>query len=216
MEIDFDKLREEMVEEQLIKRGIEDDLVLEAFRNVKREKFLPEKNKKYAYEDGAQLISSGQTISQPYIVAVMLEALEIKESDKVLEIGTGSGYAAALLSKMAAEVYTIERIEELAVKAKKVLNELNYQNVEVKMGDGSLGWEEHAPYDSILVSAAAPYVPEKLIEQLAKGGKIVIPVGKRNKVQQLKQLTKKFNGKVKEKKLEYVRFVPLIGEDSWK
>jgi len=111
MEINFEELRDEMVEEQLIKRGIDDDLVLKAFRKVKREKFVPDKNKKYAYEDGAQLISAGQTISQPYIVAVMIEALEIKESDKVLEIGTGSGYAAALLAEIAAEVYTIERIE---------------------------------------------------------------------------------------------------------
>jgi len=216
MEINFEELRNEMVEEQLIKRGIDDDLVLQAFRKVKREKFVPEKNKKYAYEDGAQLISAGQTISQPYIVAVMIEALEIKESDKVLEIGTGSGYAAALLAEIAAEVYTIERIEELAVKARKLLNNLGYQNIKVKLGDGSLGWEEYADYDAILVSAAAPYVPEKLIEQLAIGGKIVIPVGKRNKVQQLKRLTKKSNGKLKEEELEYVRFVPLIGEDSWR
>jgi protein-L-isoaspartate(D-aspartate) O-methyltransferase len=215
MEMNFEKLRNKMVEEQLIKRGIEDELVLKAFRKVEREKFVPDKNKKYAYEDGAQLIAAGQTISQPYIVAVMLEALEIKESDKVLEIGTGSGYAAALLAEIAAEVYTIERIEELALTARKVLSNLDYQNVKVKLGDGSLGWEENAPYDSILVSAAAPYVPEKLVEQLATGGKIVLPVGKRNKVQQLKQLTKKFNGKIKEKELEYVRFVPLIGEDSW-
>lgn len=215
MKINFKKLRNKMVEEQLIKRGIEDELVLKAFRKVEREKFVPDKNKKYAYEDGAQLIAAGQTISQPYIVAVMLEALEIKESDKVLEIGTGSGYAAALLAEIAAEVYTIERIEELALTARKVLSNLDYQNVKVKLGDGSLGWEENAPYDSILVSAAAPYVPEKLVEQLATGGKIVLPVGKRNKVQQLKQLTKKFNGKIKEKELEYVRFVPLIGEDSW-
>ncbi len=216
MEINFEELRNKMVEEQLIKRGIEDDLVLKAFKKVEREKFVPEKNKKNAYADGAQLISAGQTISQPYIVAVMLEALEIKENDRVLEIGTGSGYAAALLAEIAAEVYTIERIEELAIKAKKLLSDLNYQNIKVELGDGSLGWEEYAPYDSILVSAAAPYVPEKLIEQLADGGKIVIPVGERNKVQQLKQLTKKYNGKVKEENLEYVRFVPLIGEDSWK
>lgn len=205
-----------MVEEQLIKRGIDDDLVLEAFKKIKREKFIPENNKKYAYADGAQLIAAGQTISQPYIVAVMLEALEVKKTDRVLEIGTGSGYAAALLAEIAAEVYTVERIEELAVQAEELLKELGYQNIRVKFGDGSLGWEKFAPYDSILVSAAAPYVPQNLIEQLSTGGKIVIPVGKRNEVQRLKVLTKKFNGKVKEKELEYVRFVPLIGEDSWK
>jgi protein-L-isoaspartate(D-aspartate) O-methyltransferase len=146
----------------------------------------------------------------------MLEALEVKKTDRVLEIGTGSGYAAALLAEIAAEVYTVERIEELAVQAEELLKELGYQNIRVKFGDGSLGWEKFAPYDSILVSAAAPYVPQNLIEQLSTGGKIVIPVGKRNEVQRLKVLTKKFNGKVKEKELEYVRFVPLIGEDSWK
>lgn len=216
MKIDFEKLRKQMVEEQLIKRGIDDDLVLEAFKKIKREKFIPENNKKYAYADGAQLIAAGQTISQPYIVAVMLEALEVKKTDRVLEIGTGSGYAAALLAEIAAEVYTVERIEELAVQAEELLKELGYQNIRVKFGDGSLGWEKFAPYDSILVSAAAPYVPQNLIEQLSTGGKIVIPVGKRNEVQRLKVLTKKFNGKVKEKELEYVRFVPLIGEDSWK
>jgi protein-L-isoaspartate(D-aspartate) O-methyltransferase len=216
VKIDFEKLRKQMVEEQLIKRGIDDDLVLEAFKKIKREKFIPENNKKYAYADGAQLIAAGQTISQPYIVAVMLEALEVKKTDRVLEIGTGSGYAAALLAEIAAEVYTVERIEELAVQAEELLKELGYQNIRVKFGDGSLGWEKFAPYDSILVSAAAPYVPQNLIEQLSTGGKIVIPVGKRNEVQRLKVLTKKFNGKVKEKELEYVRFVPLIGEDSWK
>ncbi|KXS50124.1 MAG: Protein-L-isoaspartate O-methyltransferase [Halanaerobium sp. 4-GBenrich] len=216
MGIDFEQLRKQMVEEQLVKRGIDDELVLEAFKKVKREKFLPENNKKYAYADGAQLIAAGQTISQPYIVAVMLEALEIEKTDSVLEIGTGSGYAAALLAEIAAEVYTIERIEELAVQAEELLKKLGYQNIKVKLGDGSLGWEEFAPYDSILVSAAAPYVPQKLIDQLSVGGKIVIPVGERNKVQRLKVITKKFNGKIKAKELEYVRFVPLIGKDSWR
>jgi protein-L-isoaspartate(D-aspartate) O-methyltransferase len=146
----------------------------------------------------------------------MLEALEIEKTDSVLEIGTGSGYAAALLAEIAAEVYTIERIEELAVQAEELLKKLGYQNIKVKLGDGSLGWEEFAPYDSILVSAAAPYVPQKLIDQLSVGGKIVIPVGERNKVQRLKVITKKFNGKIKAKELEYVRFVPLIGKDSWR
>jgi len=216
MGIDFEQLRKQMVEEQLVKRGIDDELVLEAFKKVKREKFLPENNKKYSYADGAQLIAAGQTISQPYIVAVMLEALEIEKTDSVLEIGTGSGYAAALLAEIAAEVYTIERIEELAVQAEELLKKLGYQNIKVKLGDGSLGWEEFAPYDSILVSAAAPYVPQKLIDQLSVGGKIVIPVGERNKVQRLKVITKKFNGKIKAKELEYVRFVPLIGKDSWR
>lgn len=216
MEKDYEKLRQKMVEEQLISRGIEDETVLEAFRKTAREKFMLERNRDYAYQDGAQSIEAGQTISQPYIVALMLQALKLKTDDRVLEVGTGSGYAAALLAEIVKEVYTIERIEELAIKARRVLRELNYQNVKVKIGDGSLGWKEKAPYDAILVSAAAPYIPEKLIEQLANRGRLIIPVGRRSGVQQLKLITKKYNGRVKEESLEYVRFVPLLGEDSWR
>ncbi|MFW5885767.1 MAG: protein-L-isoaspartate(D-aspartate) O-methyltransferase [Halanaerobium sp.] len=216
MEKDFEKLRQKMVKEQLMSRGIDDEAVLEAFKNVPREKFMLEKNREYAYQDGAQSIDAGQTISQPYIVALMLQALKLNKNNRVLEIGTGSGYAAALLAEIAEEVYTIERIEKLALKARKVLKELDYQNVKVKIGDGSLGWEEKAPYDAILVSAAAPYVPEKLIEQLSRRGRLVIPVGRRNAVQQLKLIRKKNKNKIKEENLEYVRFVPLLGEDSWK
>ncbi|MEC9490745.1 MAG: protein-L-isoaspartate(D-aspartate) O-methyltransferase [Halanaerobiales bacterium] len=216
MERDFEKLRQQMVKNQLIKRGIEDQLVIDAFQKVPREKFMLEKNRHLAYEDGAQSIEEGQTISQPYIVASMLQALNLDQSDRVLEIGTGSGYAAAILAEIAAEVYTIEIIEKLAEKAKEVLAELNYDNVEVKIGDGTLGWEEKAPYDAIIVSAAAPYVPEKLQEQLKKGGRIIIPIGERGGIQSLKLIKKKYNGKFKEKELEYVRFVPLLGQDSWK
>jgi protein-L-isoaspartate(D-aspartate) O-methyltransferase len=205
-----------MVEEQLITRGIKDQAVIEAFKKVAREKFMLEKNRDYAYQDGAQSIDAGQTISQPYIVALMLQALKLGEEDRVLEVGTGSGYAAALLAEIAKKVYTIERIEQLAVQARKVLQELDYQNVEVKIGDGSLGWEEKAPYDAILVSAAAPYVPENMIEQLANKGRLIIPVGERGGIQQLKLITKKYNVKIKEESLEYVRFVPLLGEDSWR
>jgi len=215
MKKDFEKLRQKMVEEQLISRAIEDEAVIGAFKKTAREKFMLDKNREYAYQDGAQSIDAGQTISQPYIVALMLQALKLKEDDKVLEVGTGSGYAAALLAEIVKEVYTIERIEKLAVKAREVLRELNYQNVEVKVGDGSLGWEEKAPYDAILVSAAAPYVPEKLIDQLANKGRLIIPVGRRSGVQQLKLITKKYNGKIREENLEYVRFVPLLGADSW-
>ena len=213
---DFEKLRQEMVEENLIKRGIEDEKVLNAFRKVEREKFMLDKNKAYAYEDAAQSIEAGQTISQPYIVALMMQALNLKEDDKVLEIGTGSGYEAALLAEIVEEVYTIERIEKLAVKAKKVLADLDYNNVRVKVGDGSLGWKEKAPYDAVVVSAAAPYIPENLIEQLNNKGRLVIPVGERSGIQQLKLVTKKFNGKIKKENLDYVRFVPLLGEDSWR
>lgn len=212
---DYQKLRKKMVEEQLKKRGITDQAVLDAFNKVPREEFMLDSNKELAYEDGAQSIDAGQTISQPYIVAYMLQALEIESDDKVLEIGTGSGYAAALLAEIAEEVYTVEKIEKLALKAKNVLKKLNYINVDVKIGDGSLGWEENAPYDAVLVSAAAPYVPEKLIEQLKNKGKLIIPVGKKRGIQQLKLIKKNYRGKIKEEKLEYVRFVPLLGEDSW-
>ena len=215
MEKNFKKLRQQMVREQLIKRGIEDEAVIKAFRKVEREKFMLAKNKEYAYQDGAQSIEAGQTISQPYIVAYMLQALNLKAKDRVLEVGTGSGYAAAVMAEIVKEVYTIERIKKLAAKAENVLKKLNYNNVQVKIGDGSLGWEEKAPYDAILVSAAAPYVPDKLVEQLKKKGRLVIPVGDK-RIQQLKLITKKFNGKIKKEKLEYVRFVPLLGEDSWK
>lgn len=216
MDKDFEKLRQQMVKEQLLSRDIEDQAVIEAFKKVAREKFMLDKNRDYAYQDGAQSIEAGQTISQPYIVALMLQALNLEEEDRVLEVGTGSGYAAALLAEIVKEVYTIERIEQLAVEARKVLKALNYRNVEVKIGDGSLGWKEKAPYDAIMVSAAAPYIPENLIEQLANRGRLIIPIGERSGIQQLKLITKKYNGKIKEESLEYVRFVPLLGEDSWR
>lgn len=216
MTADYEKLRMEMVREQLQNRGIEDKSVIEAFKKVPREKFMLAENKNLAYADGAQTIEAGQTISQPYIVAKMLEALKLSPEDKVLEIGTGSGYAAALLAEIAEEVFTIERIEKLAVKANNLLLELGYKNIEVKTGDGTLGWEENAPYDAILVSAAAPYLPEKLKSQLNKKGRIVIPIGERGGIQQLKRYTKKYNATLKEEDLEYVRFVPLLGEDSWR
>ena len=208
MDKNFEKLRRQMVKEQLIKRGIEDQSVIDAFKKVPREKFMLAENRKLAYQDGAQSIDAGQTISQPYIVALMIQAINLNQSDRVLEIGTGSGYAAALLAEIAAEVYTIEKIEQLGVKAKEVLVDLNYDNVEVKHGDGSLGWAENAPYDAIVVSAAAPYVPEKLIDQLANRGRLIIPIGERSGIQQLKLITKKYKGKIKEESLEYVRFVP--------
>ncbi|PUU90133.1 protein-L-isoaspartate(D-aspartate) O-methyltransferase [Halanaerobium sp.] len=216
MTVDYENLRLEMVKEQLEKRGIKDQSVLEAFKRVPRERFMLDENKELAYADGAQTIEAGQTISQPYIVAKMLEALNLSPTDRVLEIGTGSGYAAALLAEIAGEVYTIERIEKLAVKARNLLSKLNYENIRVKTGDGTLGWEEYAPYDAILVSAAAPYLPEKLKIQLNKKGRIIIPIGERGGIQQLKLYTRRYNGNLKEEDLEYVRFVPLLGEDSWK
>jgi len=212
----FEKLRRQMVEEQLLKRGIDDDKVLEAFRIVPREKFVGEKYKSSAYEDGALPIEEGQTISQPYIVALMIQSLVLKEDDKVLEIGTGSGYAAAVLSKMVKDVYTIEKIPLLAEKAIERFDRLEYDNIKVKIGDGTLGWKEHAPYDGIIVSAAAPHIPEELLKQLSAEGRIIIPVGERSGVQQLKRIKKDKEGNIEEEKLDYVRFVPLRGEDGYK
>lgn len=216
MMIDFAELRTKMVEEQLIGRGIKDQRVINAFKKVPREKFMLASNKHLAYEDGAQKIAADQTISQPYIVAYMLQALNLAPKDRVLDIGTGSGYAAAVLAEITSEVFTVEIIEKLALKAKTNFKKLNYDNIKVKISDGTLGWKEYAPYDAILVSAAAPYVPEKIVKDLKNKGRLIIPIGKRGGVQQLKLITKDYRGKVKTKNLEYVRFVPLLGEDSWR
>lgn len=211
---DFKELREKMVKTQLIRRGIEAEQVIKAFKKVPREKFVDPSYQDSAYNDSPLPIDKDQTISQPYIVAYMIEKLALDENSRVLEIGTGSGYAAAVLAEIAAEVYTIERFEVLAEKASKRFNSLGYDNVKVKVGDGTLGWEEHAPYDGIVVSAAAPHVPQKLKEQLAENGKMIIPVGEKRGVQQLKIISKK-NGKLSEESLDYVRFVPLTGENGW-
>lgn len=215
MSEDFKKLRKKMVKTQLIRRGIENEKVIEAFKKVAREEFVDPKYQHSSYNDSPLPIDKDQTISQPYIVAYMIEKLALKENDRVLEIGTGSGYAAAILAEIVAEVYTIERFETLAGKAAERFEKLDYNNIEVKIGDGSLGWEEYAPYDGIVVSAAAPYVPEKLKEQLAENGKIIIPIGEKKGVQQLKLITKIKEDNFKEESLDYVRFVPLTGEDGW-
>jgi protein-L-isoaspartate(D-aspartate) O-methyltransferase len=212
----FEELRKKMVEKQLINRGIEDEKVIDAFAEVPREEFVGEKYKSSAYDDGPLPIGSGQTISQPYIVALMIDSLNLNEDDKVLEIGTGSGYAAAVLAKIVNEVYTIEKIDKLAEKAKERFKKLNYTNISTKVGDGTLGWEENAPYDGIVVSAAAPHVPEALINQLAESGKIIIPVGEDGGVQRLKLIKKTEDGTVNEENLDYVRFVPLLGENGYK
>ena len=215
MTLDFEKLRREMVEQQIKSRGIKDDRVLNAFREVPREEFVEEKYKSSAYNDGALPIGAGQTISQPYIVALMIDSLNLKSDEKVLEIGTGSGYAAAVLSRMVEEVYTIETIESLAQKAIRRFDRLEYNNIEVKIGDGTLGWAENAPYDGIVVSAAAPHVPDALIKQLSENGRIVIPVGEKGGVQRLKVIRKGEEGKTRAEKLDYVRFVPLRGENGY-
>ncbi|ADQ15148.1 protein-L-isoaspartate(D-aspartate) O-methyltransferase [Halanaerobium hydrogeniformans] len=215
MSVNFTKLREKMVKTQIIRRGIKDGKIIEAFKNVAREEFVDSKYKDDAYNDSPLPIDKGQTISQPYIVAYMIEKLNLSEEDKVLEIGTGSGYAAAILAQIVEEVYTIERFEILAEKASQRFKKLGYNNIKVKVGDGTLGWGEYAPYDGIVVSAAAPHVPEELKEQLAENGKIIIPVGEKTGVQQLKLITKSKENTFKEENLDYVRFVPLTGENGW-
>jgi len=209
MEKKFMTLREKMVLEQIERRGIKDKNVLEAMKKVPRHLFVPEEYINEAYEDYPLPIGEGQTISQPYIVAKMTELLEIKKGEKVLEIGTGSGYQAAVLAEVGAKVYTIEILPKLAEKAKKTLSSLGYENVTVLVGDGFKGYIQEAPYDKIIVTAAPEKIPQPLIEQLKVGGKLVIPVGKYD--QELKVVTKKEEGIIVESVLP-VRFVPMVGE----
>jgi protein-L-isoaspartate(D-aspartate) O-methyltransferase len=203
--------RQRMVERHVEARGVHDPAVLHALCTVPREAFLPEHLAEFAYEDTPLPIEEGQTISQPFIVAAMAEALELGAHDRVLEIGTGSGYAAAVLGEIAEEVYTIERHRPLADQAERRLRELDYRNVHVLCGDGTLGWPEHAPFDAILVSAGGPEVPRVLVEQLAPGGRIVIPVGPDLRDQRLLRVTKASDGTTNIEDLGGVRFVPLIG-----
>ena len=200
-------LRNKMVEEQLIPRGIKSAAVLDAMRRVPRHLFVPENLRIYAYEDSPLPIGAGQTISQPYIVAFMSEQLEPVPEMKILEIGTGSGYQAAVLAHLGCEVYTLERLEELAKHAKKVL--ADYGNVKIKHGDGFAGWPEEAPFDAIIVTAAPNAIPKKLIEQLKDGGKMILPVGEPHSVQSLK-IVKKINGNIIEHDAFQVRFVPMV------
>lgn len=214
-QLDCAALRREMVSEQIIARGVSAPLVAAAMSQVAREDFVPADLIAFAYDDRPLPIGDGQTISQPYIVAVMIEALRLEGGDKILEIGTGSGYVAALLSKIAAEVFTVERIEPLATAAAKRLKDLGYANVHVLHADGTRGWSEHAPYDAILVSAGAPDVPQSLKEQLEIGGRLVIPVGDQTHAQELVRLVRVSAHQYQEESLTYVRFVPLVGEEGW-
>jgi protein-L-isoaspartate(D-aspartate) O-methyltransferase len=210
---DFAKAREWMVEEQLIPRGIHDPKTLAAMRKVPRHLFVEEALKNQAYGDFPLPIGRGQTISQPYIVALMTQALDLKGHESVLEIGTGSGYQAAILAQICAKVYTIERIDSLLVQARKVFDSLHYLNILTKLDDGTNGWSEYAPYDAIIVTAGGPRVPEPLLDQLADPGTLVIPVGDRG-VQDLRRVTKK-DEQLTEKTIEFVRFVSLIGDHGW-
>ena len=211
----FLSLRKEMVERDIAARGVRDELVLDAMRKVPRELFLPDNLREFAYEDSPLPIAGEQTISQPYIVAFMAEALMLKGGEKVLEIGAGSGYAAAVLSEIAANVYTVERLGPLAEKAAETLAELGYDNVHVLHGDGTRGWPDHAPYDAIVVAAGGPQVPESLKEQLKIGGRLVIPVGSDQRSQELVRVTRISANEYRSEDIADVRFVPLIGEEGW-
>jgi protein-L-isoaspartate(D-aspartate) O-methyltransferase len=212
---DSASLRNAMVDLQIARRGVRSRLVLDAMRTVPREAFLPEPMREFAYEDAPLPIAEGQTISQPYIVALMTEALALEGGEKVLEIGTGSGYAAAVLSRIARSVYTVERLGQLAEKAAAALAELGYRNVHVLHGDGTRGWPEHAPYDAIVVAAGGPEVPESLKAQLKVGGRLVIPVGENRRVQELLRLIRVAESEYQIEDIADVRFVPLVGEEGW-
>jgi protein-L-isoaspartate(D-aspartate) O-methyltransferase len=200
--------REEMVRMQLAERGICDARVLDAMRNVPRHEFVPESFRQEAYEDHPLPIGEGQTISQPYIVAAMLEHLGLQAIDRVLEVGTGSGYVTALLSLLCAEVYSVERHAQLAASAESTLHRLGYRNVKIRVGDGSQGWAEYAPFDAIIVSAATPEVPPTLFAQVREGGRMMVPVGPASS-QEL-QLIRKVGGQPEVTFLEGCRFVPLV------
>jgi protein-L-isoaspartate(D-aspartate) O-methyltransferase len=208
------ELREAMVETQLRKRGVKDERVLRAMAAVPRHEFVPPRLAGSAYADEPLAIGSGQTISQPYIVAAMTEALELCGSERVLEIGTGCGYQAAVLSLLSQEVYSIEYLPELALSAAERLERLGFHNVHVHCGDGSLGLKEFAPYEAILVAAAAPSLPQPLLEQLNEGGRMIAPIGTEEH-QHLRLLTRHGNDYAAEQR-EGCRFVPLLGRYGWK
>ena len=201
--------RMEMVDEQIRARGVRDERVLEVMRRVPRHEFVPEAQVSYAYEDSPLPIGLGQTISQPYIVAYMTEQLRVTPESKVLEIGTGSGYQAAVLAELAREVYSIEIVPELARRSKATLERLGYTNLHVREGDGYGGWPEEAPFDRIIVTAAPDHVPQPLVDQLAVGGRMIIPVG--DHYQQIRILTRTARGVVEDATID-VRFVPMTGE----
>jgi protein-L-isoaspartate(D-aspartate) O-methyltransferase len=205
--------RLEMLEKQLRRRGIKDEKVLAAMDAVPRHEFVPAEFRERAYEDAPLPIGDGQTISQPYIVAAMTAALRIKAADRILEIGTGCGYQAAILSRLGNEVFSVERRPKLAAEASKRLGELGYANVHVHCGDGSLGLPEFAPFDAILVAAAAPSVPKPLLAQLAEGGRMILPVG--DEENQVLQLIEKLGNTILTNTLEGCRFVPLVGYHGW-
>ena len=214
----FEDQRKRMVETQIVRRGITKPELLAAFEKVPRHLFVPEEFRAHSYQDHPLGIGQGQTISQPYIVALTLDLLSLQKEDIVLDIGTGSGYQTALLAELVKEVYTVERIPELMLRAKMILKELNYTNIHYRIGDGTKGWEKAYPprneFDKIVVSAASPSIPDSLITQLAEGGRLVIPTG--NRLFQNLLLVEKREGRLIEKSIGGCAFVPLIGEEGWK
>jgi len=210
----YSTVRERMVHEQCMARGIVDKKTLLAMTEVPRHLFVDEALGAKAYGDYPLPIASGQTISQPFIVALMTQALQLKGDEKVLEIGTGSGYQAAVLSRICEYVYTVERVPVLLSAARKVFDSLGYHNIKTKLDDGTMGWPEHGPYDAIIVTAGGPEVPSPLVDQLAESGRLVIPVG--DKYTQALQLVTKKDSQIETHHLEHVRFVELIGEHGWK
>ena len=213
--LDLTNERLRMVSDQIAARGVRNPAVLEAMRRVPREAFLPDEFAEFAYRDTPLPIEAGQTISQPYIVALMIEGVEPRAGDRALEIGTGSGYAAAVLAEVVDEVYTLERHEQLAKLAAKRLANLGYTKVKVHHGDGTLGWAEHAPYDVIIVTAGGPQVPKPLLQQLAIGGRLIIPVGDTSRLQRLVRVTRTSQDRFDDEDLGEVQFVPLIGAEGW-
>ena len=212
--IDFGKLRDLMISEQLVTRNILDKAVLDAFRNVPRHEFVPEDLQQNAYNDYPLPIGEGQTISQPYMVALMTECLKLQGTDKVLEVGTGSGYQAAILGEIAKEVYSVERFKDLSDRASKILRSLGYRNVHIKSGDGTLGWSEFAPYDAIVVTAGAPSVPDSLVRQLKDEGRLVIPVD-RGGFGQILTLVERIGPTTRTSDICACTFVPLVGKEGW-
>ena len=212
---DFAALRERMVERHIAARGLSDPLLLDAFRNVPREEFVAPELAAHAYADGPLPIGFGQTISQPYVVALTIAAAGVTPGDKVLEIGAGSGYAAAVIARIAAQVIAIERHAELARLAAERMERLGYDNVRIVAGDGTLGYPAEAPFDAIVAAASGSHVPDVLLGQLKPGGRIVMPLGEPGAIQQLVKVSKQMDGELVEERLGAVRFVPLIGEHGF-
>jgi len=214
VKIDPKYRRERMVREQLEARGIQDQAVLRAMRSVPRHLFVQEALASQAYDDRPQPIGHGQTISQPFIVAHMTELLQVTPGMKVLEIGTGSGYQAAVLAEMGVEVFSVERVRELHIAARKLLGDLKYHRIRLRLDDGTLGWPQEAPFDRILVTAGGPEIPQPLVEQLADPGRLLMPVGERRRNQELALLVKE-NGTLREERKGGVLFVDLVGQHGW-